>query len=64
MENIKTNLFKIIEERKITPYSVAVNAGVAPSDIYKYRESVPSLLTALRISKSLDLKLEDIWSLK
>lgn len=64
MENITSKLFEIIEERKITPYSLAVKSGIGKSDIYKYRKSLPAFLTALKIANALELKVNDIWNLK
>ena len=65
MKMIKCKLKEIMERRGINAREICYNAKVPENSIYKYmaESQFPKLEYAIRISKFLDLPVEEIWVL-
>jgi putative transcriptional regulator len=60
---MKNKLRMILSERKIKKGEFAKNIGISPGTLsfIVNEKSVPTLEVAMKISKKLGLKVEDIW---
>jgi putative transcriptional regulator len=60
---MKNKLRMILAERKIKKGEFAKNIGISPGTLsfIVNEKSVPTLEVAMKISKKLGLKVEDIW---
>lgn len=62
---IKNRFKEILDSRGIKQKFIYDKIGAAPSTISAiYKGFTPSLETALKIAKVLDMKVEDIWSVE
>lgn len=60
-----TKLFNVLEERKITPYALAKMCGFpSSSQVYTYRDRMPSLRAAIIISDQLGMSVNELWQIE
>jgi len=62
LDPVLNNYAKILKENNITPYGLHKLTGISLPTVFRLNSKIPRLDIALKISKALNVSVNDIWS--